>query len=674
MRKVFESQTLGFLPDTFNKKKKRTQKFFRPANENFLTIHNLSKKQCHCKTCWFEPKNIFSLMISAETGTFMKWGGLGMIASELPDCFNKCFLPQGDEMAIVTPMYIGDTGKKKASLNGNIYEGAEGVCVKVAKISSFFVNFINQNQRLEKNKVDVYKAKLNNVTYIFLENNRFFSINAHKENISAQDGCYVMNEFGVDEVERFAFFSKAVYMLLKTLADKPNKEIKFPNSIIANDWHTGALAGLLKYFSTACFDFNLISDNVKDRLFNLPIVYIIHNLDYQGWSYNKTPHLLNSLYEDMTVNIFKSAKAVKNTNPRLDNCLIVADCYNQSAPNLLLADRVVTVSKNYQEEVSKDLSFGQDFRDILKIRKDHRTFFGIVNGYDKKLISPNAEKIAKINKYFGSDFKVFDEKNLEIKQDNKKEFIKLISKIASDKDYKEKTIPLIDAYKFENISKNIKKFNEVPIICATSRLVEQKGYDIAANAIVQLIKEENYTEPPIFLLGGAGDLDYFNVLTKLKDEVAKISPLAAERIFVFRGYKDEFAYAIQLASDFYLMPCRFEPCGLTQMEAMAKGALPIAMSTGGLVDTIIDDVDGFRTNAFFGTKYHVFGNNVTAKRLKSNDAAYLETLRKALRVFYHGRSILNQMTYNAVAKDFSWDVKETGSVYKYHKLLKTGHI
>lgn len=48
-----------------------------------------------------------------------------------------------------------------------------------------------------------------------------------------------------------------------------------------------------------------------------------------------------------------------------------------------------------------------------------------------------------------------------------------------------------------------------------------------------------------------------------------------------------------------MMPCRFEPCGLTQMEAMAKGALPIAMSTGGLVDTIEDGVDGFRTEVFF---------------------------------------------------------------------------
>ncbi len=99
-------------------------------------------------------------------------------------------------------------------------------------------------------------------------------------------------------------------------------------------------------------------------------------------------------------------------------------------------------------------------------------------------------------------------------------------------------------------------------------------------------------------MGGAGDDVNFAILTELKDKVSKINPGSRQTYFVFRGYRDQFAYAVQLASDFYLMPCRFEPCGLTQMEAMAKGALPVAMSTGGLVDTIDDGVNGFRTEVF----------------------------------------------------------------------------
>ena len=52
-------------------------------------------------------------MISSETATFMKWGGLGMVASELPEAFNNCFGQNGDVLTVVTPMYLGDTGKKK---------------------------------------------------------------------------------------------------------------------------------------------------------------------------------------------------------------------------------------------------------------------------------------------------------------------------------------------------------------------------------------------------------------------------------------------------------------------------------------------------------------------------------------------------------------------------------
>lgn len=138
-------------------------------------------------------------------------------------------------------------------------------------------------------------------------------------------------------------------------------------------------------------------------------------------------------------------------------------------------------------------------------------------------------------------------------------------------------------------------------------------------------------EFPIFILGGAGDANYFELLTKLKDKIAEINPNAAKRLFVFRGYKDEFAYAVQLASDFYLMPCRFEPCGLTQMEAMAKGALPIAMSTGGLVDTIEDGVDGFRTEVFFTEKRRVYGSNLTAQRLKTISTPMPKRCKKPLK-------------------------------------------
>ena len=663
------------LPKAFNKKKFVLS--YNVVNNPILSeIQNLSKKQCLGKNPWPEIQKINSWMISAETATFMKWGGLGMIASELPEVFNHVFGKNGEQLSVVTPMYLGDTKKKKAAFEGDIYTGTENKKIQLKKIRVITVPFAADRPALHKFKVTVYTGVFNNTNYIFLANDRFFSINPHPDNPSAQDGCYVMNEFGINEVERFAFFSKAVYELLKEIFEGKIKDISRPNVLIANDWHSGALSGLTKYFTKAQIEAQRMSPELAEKMKSLPIVHVAHHLGYQGWDYDNTSRILNSLYENTATLVFKNAKAIKNSNPRATNTLIVSDCYNQASCNFHLADRVVTVSKNYMEEVSKELGFGFDFRDILKIRKDHRNFFGIVNGYEKKLISPNKEKIEGLNTYFqGFDFRVFDENSLEAKNHNKAEFIKLISKVAADPDYKKSVIPLIDIYKFEDISQSVKNPAETPIFCATSRLVEQKGYDIAAQAILKLIHEfdDFKKELPIFVMGGAGDDTNFAILTHLKDKISQINPKAGERIFVFRGYRDQFAYAVQLASDFYLMPCRFEPCGLTQMEAMAKGALPVAMSTGGLVDTVDDGVNGFRTEVFFTEGRRVYGNNLTAKRLKNNVNAYAETLQKVLDTFYNNPQTITEMKKNAMIKNFGWDV-EDGSLYKYYNLLRFGHL
>lgn len=663
------------LPKAFNKKKFVLS--YNVVNNPILSeIQNLSKKQCLGKNPWPEIQKINSWMISAETATFMKWGGLGMIASELPEVFNHVFGKNGEQLSVVTPMYLGDTKKKKAAFEGDVYTGTENKKIQLKKIRAITVPFAAERPALHKFKVTVYTGVFNNTNYIFLANDRFFSINPHPDNPSAQDGCYVMNEFGINEVERFAFFSKAVYELLKEIFEGKIKDISRPNVLIANDWHSGALSGLTKYFTKAQIEAQRMSPELAEKMKALPIVHVAHHLGYQGWDYDNTSRILNSLYENTATLVFKNAKAIKNSNPRATNTLIVSDCYNQASCNFHLADRVVTVSKNYMEEVSKELGFGFDFRDILKKRKDHRNFFGIVNGYEKKLISPNKEKIEGLNTYFqGFDFRVFDENSLEAKNHNKAEFIKLISKIAADPDYKKSVIPLIDIYKFEDISQSVKNPAETPIFCATSRLVEQKGYDIAAQAILKLIHEfdDFKKELPIFVMGGAGDDTNFAILTHLKDKISQINPKAGERIFVFRGYRDQFAYAVQLASDFYLMPCRFEPCGLTQMEAMAKGALPVAMSTGGLVDTVDDGVNGFRTEVFFTEGRRVYGNNLTAKRLKNNVNAYAETLQKVLDTFYNNPQTITEMKKNAMIKNFGWDV-EDGSLYKYYNLLRFGHL
>ncbi|MBQ9731742.1 MAG: glycogen/starch synthase [Alphaproteobacteria bacterium] len=666
---------LKFLAKEFNKKKFNIN-YVVTTNPYIQEIQNLAKNQCLSKNPWPKINKINGWMVSAETATFMKCGGLGMIASELPEAFNRAYSSRGEFLTVVTPLYLGNTGKKKAEFADGVYCGAEHKKIKLKLLKTLEVPFFADKGSLSKNMVDVYVGDFQGCKYVFLANERFFCIDPHPENPPAQGGCYVKNKYAVDEVERFAFFSKAVYVLVKDIAENKIAEMSLPNVVVANDWHSGALSGLFKYFTVAQECAGIMKSDLVEKIKQIPVVHIAHHLGYQGWDYNNTAKILNSLYEQTATTVFKNAKPIKNSNPRATNTLIVHDCYNQASCNFHLADRVVTVSKNYLEEVSKELGFGFDFRDILKIRKDHRNFYGIVNGYEKNLISPNADKIAAVNKYFeDTNFVTFDENNLEGKLHNKFEFIKLISKIAVDNEFKNKVIPLVDIYKFEDISKVIKDPAKTPIVCATSRLAEQKGYDIAAQAILNISKKykDIKREHPVFVLGGAGDVSYFEMLAKLKKKVSEINPEIGRRIFVFHGYKDEFAYAIQLAADLYMMPCRFEPCGLTQMEAMAKGALPVAMSTGGLVDTIDDGIDGFRTDVFFTGNRRVYGNNLTAQRLKNNENAYTETLDKALFVFYTAPKVFATMQKNALSKDFSWDV-DGGSLSKYYNLLSTGRL
>lgn len=205
------------LPKGFNKKK-FTLTYNVVSNPNLLEIQNLSKKQCLGKNLWPEIDKVRAWMISSETATFMKWGGLGMVASELPEAFNACFGKDGHSLTVVTPLYLGDTGKKKTALKGDVYEGAEHRSIKLKKIKTFSVPFYTERAILAKHKVTAYTGRCDNTDYIFLSNDRFFSINPHKFNPSAQDGCYVLNEHGVNEVERFAFFPKPFMNLSKTSA------------------------------------------------------------------------------------------------------------------------------------------------------------------------------------------------------------------------------------------------------------------------------------------------------------------------------------------------------------------------------------------------------------------------------------------------------------------------
>ena len=110
-----------------------------------------------------------------------------------------------------------------------------------------------------------------------------------------------------------------------------------------------------------------------------------------------------------------------------------------------------------------------------------------------------------------------------------------------------------------------------------TRLVEQKGVDLALDASRFLAQV-----PARLVVLGAGD-------KSLAERARHYADLAPDRIAFVEGYDDAFGHRIFAGSDLFLMPSRFEPCGLAQMQAMAYGTVPVTTDVGGLHDTVIDD-------------------------------------------------------------------------------------
>ena len=117
--------------------------------EQVSEIYEVAKQQCAAAGKWPDIHKINAWMISSETATFMKVGGLGVVATELPEAFNSTFQNQGDKITVVTPLYLGDTKHKKAFLRKNLYTGAENRSIEIKKITDINVPFVGKNNVLQ---------------------------------------------------------------------------------------------------------------------------------------------------------------------------------------------------------------------------------------------------------------------------------------------------------------------------------------------------------------------------------------------------------------------------------------------------------------------------------------------------------------------------------------------
>jgi starch synthase len=271
---------------------------------------------------------------------------------------------------------------------------------------------------------------------------------------------------------------------------------------------------------------------------------------------------------------------------------------------LLYADRITTVSKTYSREIQTS-EYGYGLEGVL--RKRAKDLIGILNGIDYGTWDPSHDRLIP---------KTYSASRLAGKAVCKKALHSLIKAPASDD----------------------------PIVGMITRLVDQKGLDIFTEAL-----------PEIMSLGvqliilGTGDEKYHRILADAAERYGK-------RMRVLLRYDDELAKKLYAGCDLFLMPSRYEPCGLGQMMALRYGTVPVVRKTGGLADTVAD----YNPKTGQGTGF-VFE--------EYSPSALIDCLRRALVVYSDGRK-WKQLVQRGMKQDFSWEQSAGEYVKVYRKAMR----
>jgi starch synthase len=274
---------------------------------------------------------------------------------------------------------------------------------------------------------------------------------------------------------------------------------------------------------------------------------------------------------------------------------------------LVFSDALSTVSPRYAEEIQTP-EFGENFDGLLRARRND--LFGILNGVDYDEWSP--EKDTHIPARFSPD-------DLTGKQECKRDLLRSFG------------LP-------DDVNR--------PLIGCISRLSDQKGFDLIID-----IADKMLDRGVTFVLLGSGAEMYERIFQSLRDS-------RRSQVGVYLGFSNELAHKIEAGSDMFLMPSRFEPCGLNQMYSLKYGTVPIVRAAGGLDDTI-ENFDR-STGRGTGFKFHEY-----------NSARLLEKIYEALMV-YSDQNLWRKLMLNGMHADFSWDSSARRYVELYESLARHG--
>jgi starch synthase len=269
-------------------------------------------------------------------------------------------------------------------------------------------------------------------------------------------------------------------------------------------------------------------------------------------------------------------------------------------------DVLTTVSPTYAKEIlESDLGFG--FQGILARRR--ADLHGILNGIDTREWDPARDHYLP---------KPFSTRDLSGKREAKAALLR------------EMAIPAA---------------LDRPLVGMVSRLIYQKGLDLVAGIVAELPRLE-----ATFVLLGSGDPRY----ERMWRDLAAAHP---DRIAARIGFDERLAHLVEAGADMFLMPSRFEPCGLNQMYSLRYGTVPIVRATGGLEDTVTD--------------YDPRQGGTGFKFTEATPQALLDTLIRALDVFRRPRE-WRAIQLAGMQQNHSWDVSAAEYVKLYSRVLRDG--
>jgi starch synthase len=258
---------------------------------------------------------------------------------------------------------------------------------------------------------------------------------------------------------------------------------------------------------------------------------------------------------------------------------------------MIFSDIINTVSPTYAKEIqTKEFGFGLE--GVLNKRKN--SVFGILNGLDYDIWNPQSDK------FIAKNFSASDPSG----KAKDKEDLQALCKLPLKKD--------------------------VPMFGIVSRLAEQKGFDILAEGIDEICKMNIQ-----MVILGTGDIKYHEVMQSMVAKYPKVIYLALK-------FDDALAHKIYAGSDIFLMPSKYEPCGLGQLISLRYGTIPLVFKTGGLADTVNSD------NGFI---FDIYSRNELVK-----------TIKKAV-VSFKGKG-WGSLVKKAMKCNFSWEA----SAKKYLEL------